>query len=201
MIGGATADAACFSFYPGKNLGAWGEGGAIATNDDELAERVARLRDHGRTSHYTHDLLGYNARLDTIQAAVLSVKLGRLRVWNRRRREIASLYGELLAETSLELPHEPDGYRCCYHLYVVRTGRREKLREALNKADIASGIHYPVPLHLQPACKFLGYERGDFPHAERFADTVLSLPMHPHLSVDEVEYVADVIRRSLSGEE
>jgi dTDP-4-amino-4,6-dideoxygalactose transaminase len=201
MVGGAPADAACFSFYPGKNLGAWGEGGAVATDDDELAESVLRLRDHGRTSHYTHDLLGYNARLDTIQAAVLTAKLRRLAEWNRRRREVADLYRELLAETDLELPHEPEGYRSCYHLYVVRSQERDNLRDALGSADIASGIHYPVPLHLQPACKFLGYQPGDFPYAEKLADTALSLPMHPHLSTDEVERVADVVRRVVPREE
>ena len=201
MAGAGTADAACFSFYPGKNLGAWGEGGAVATNDDELAESISRLRDHGRTSHYTHDLLGYNARLDTLQAAVLSAKLRRLPEWNQSRRQIAGLYRELLAETSLELPDEPEGFRSCYHLYVVRTRHRDALREALGAAGIACGIHYPIPLHLQPACKFLGYRRGDFPYAERLADTALSIPMHPHLSVGQVEYVADVIRQAMRGEE
>jgi dTDP-4-amino-4,6-dideoxygalactose transaminase len=201
MAGGALVDAACFSFYPGKNLGAWGEGGAVATNDDALAEDISRLRDHGRTSHYTHDLLGYNARLDTLQAAVLMAKLRRLPEWNRRRREIADLYRELLAETNLQLPREPQGYRSCYHLYVVRCQERGKLRDALSNADIACGIHYPVPLHLQPACKFLGYQRGDFPHAEKLADTALSLPMHPHLSADEVEHVANVIRRAIPRKE
>jgi len=201
MAGGGIADAACFSFYPGKNLGAWGEGGAVATNDDDLAESISRLRDHGRTSHYTHDLLGYNARLDTLQAAVLSAKLRRLPEWNQSRRQIAGLYRELLTQTSLELPNEPQGFRSCYHLYVVRTRRRDDLREALGAAEIACGIHYPVPLHLQPACKFLGYRRGDFPYAERLADTALSIPMHPHLSAGQVEYVADVVRQSMRGEE
>jgi dTDP-4-amino-4,6-dideoxygalactose transaminase len=201
MAGGALADAACFSFYPGKNLGAWGDGGAVATDDDELAERVMRLRDHGRTSHYAHDLLGYNARLDTLQTAVLTVKLARLPEWNQRRRRIANLYRELLAGTSLDLPYEPDGYRSCYHLYVLRSHKRDTLREALANADIPCGIHYPIPLHLQPACKFLGYQRGDFPYAEKLADTALSLPMHPHLSVDDVEHVANVIRRAILTEE
>ena len=201
MAGGGIADAACFSFYPGKNLGAWGEGGAVATNDDDLAESISRLRDHGRTSHYTHDLLGYNARLDTLQAAVLSAKLRRLPEWNQSRRQIAGLYRELLTQTSLELPNEPQGFRSCYHLYVVRTRRRDDLREALDAAGIACGIHYPIPLHLQPACKFLGYRRGDFPYAERLADTALSIPMHPHLSAGQVEYVADVVRQSMRGEE
>jgi dTDP-4-amino-4,6-dideoxygalactose transaminase len=132
---------------------------------------------------------------------VLTAKLRRLAEWNRRRREVADLYRELLAETNLELPHEPEGYRSCYHLYVVRSQERDKLRDALCSADIASGIHYPVPLHLQPACKFLGYQRGDFPYAEKLADTALSLPMHPHLSIDEVERVADVVRRVVPREE
>jgi dTDP-4-amino-4,6-dideoxygalactose transaminase len=200
MAGGSLADAACFSFYPGKNLGGWGEGGAVATDNDELAETVLCMRDHGRTSHYTHDLLGYNARLDALQAGVLSAKLRRLPEWNRRRRQFAELYGELLLGADLDLPYEPDGYHSCYHLYVVQTQRRDKLLDALGKADIACGIHYPVPLHLQPACKFLGYRRGDFPCAERLADTAVSLPLHPHLSVAEVEYVADVILRAIPRE-
>ena len=197
MAGGPLADVACFSFYPGKNLGAWGEGGAVATNDDAAAQQVARLRDHGRVSHYEHDVVGFNARLDTMQAAVLSVKLTRLIDWNERRRHIAALYRELLGDTELELPQERAGYESCYHLYVVRSISRDRIREALVNADIGCGIHYPVPLHLQPALRFLGYRRGDFPAAERLADMALSLPMHPHLSDDAVVQVAHVVRGAL----
>jgi dTDP-4-amino-4,6-dideoxygalactose transaminase len=193
MAGGALPHVGCFSFYPAKNLGAWGEGGAVATNDDALAAEVALLRDHGRTSHYEHSVLGYNARLDTLQAAVLLAKLERLAQWNANRRRIADLYRQLLSGTDLELPDEPKGIESCYHLYVIRSDRRDLIREALTKAQIGSGIHYPVPLHLQPVCRFLGYQRGEFPVSERLAETVLSLPMHPHLKEEEAVQVARTI--------
>lgn len=198
MAGAGVADAGCFSFYPGKNLGAWGDGGAVASNDDELAGKVRKLRDHGRVSHYEHSEIGCNSRLDSLQAAVLSSKLSRLADWNRRRRAIAGLYRDLLADTDLELPHEPEGFESCYHLYVVRTAQRDRIGQALTEAHIASGIHYPIPLHLQPACRFLGYQPGDFPAAERFAGRVVSLPMHPHLRDEEVGEIAQVVRRAIS---
>jgi dTDP-4-amino-4,6-dideoxygalactose transaminase len=190
---GTIGAAGCFSFYPGKNLGAWGEAGAVATNDDEVAEHIALLRDHGRISHYAHQDCGYNARLDTLQAAVLIAKLKRLEDWNERRREIAEWYRELLAGSPLWLPTEPDNVESCYHLFVVRSERRDALRSALLANGIECGIHYPVPLHLQPACRTLGYRVGDFPESERVADTVLSLPMHPHLKKSELVQVASVV--------
>jgi len=196
---GTIGAAGCFSFYPGKNLGAWGEAGAVATNDDELAGQIALLRDHGRISHYAHQACGYNARLDTLQAAVLSAKLKRLQKWNDRRREIAGWYCELLAGSGLVLPAELDDRESCYHLFVVRSERRDAIRSALLANGIECGIHYPVPLHLQPACRALGYRVGDFPESERAADTVLSLPMHPHLTRNEVVRVAGVVLHALDA--
>ncbi len=198
MSGDGVADASCFSFYPGKNLGAWGDGGAVTSNDDALAGKVRKLRDHGRVSHYEHSEIGCNSRLDSLQAAVLSSKLSRLADWNRRRRTIAALYGELLAGTDLELPREAEGFESCYHLYVVRTAHRDRIGQALTEADIAWGIHYPIPLHLQPACRFLGYQPGDLPAAEKFAARVISLPMHPHLRDEEVEEIAQVVRSAIA---
>lgn len=194
---GTLGAAGCFSFYPGKNLGGWGDGGAVVTDCDELAERVRMLRDHGRISHYAHQHYGYNSRLDAIQGAVLRAKLERLARWNQRRREIARLYRELLADCGLELPTEPDGLASCYHLFAVRSPQRDALRQALLSKNIECGIHYPVPLHLQPACRDLGYRRGDFPESEKLADTELSLPMHPHLSDSEVERVAETVIEAL----
>jgi dTDP-4-amino-4,6-dideoxygalactose transaminase len=196
-MAGTLADAGCFSFYPGKNLGAWGEGGAVATNDSRVAAVVAKLRDHGRISHYAHDAYGYNARLDTLQAAVLRAKLEHLEAWNQRRREIAAAYRELLSGSGLEIPAEPAGLASCYHLFTIQSARREAIRAALAEADIGNGIHYPLPLHLQPACAGLGYRGGDFPVSERIAQTTLSLPMHPHLTDDEVRTVAATVRRAL----
>jgi dTDP-4-amino-4,6-dideoxygalactose transaminase len=190
----------CFSFYPGKNLGAWGEAGAIATNDPELAERVSVLRDHGRLSHYLHRESGYNARMDTLQAAVLLAKLERLEHWNARRREVARRYCELLSGSGVQTPIEPEGTESCYHLFVIRSPRRDLIREALTGAEIGCGIHYPIPLHLQPACGELGYRSGDFPHSERLAETILSLPMHPHLTDHEVNTVANTVVMALRNQ-
>ncbi len=190
---GTLGAAGCFSFYPGKNLGAWGDGGAIATDNDEIAERVRILRDHGRISHYAHQDYGYNSRLDAIQAAVLRAKLERLSDWNRRRREIAELYRQLLDGSELTLPVEPEGLASAYHLFAIRSRRRDAIRQELLSRNIECGIHYPVPLHLQPACRDLGYRPGDFPVSERVADTELSLPMHPHLTDAEVRQVAEAV--------
>lgn len=196
---GTLSDAGCFSFYPGKNLGAWGEAGAVATDDEEVARRVAELRDHGRTTHYTHAAFGYNARLDAIQAAVLRAKLERLDSWNAKRLKIAAMYRELLAGCDLVMPAEPEAAESCYHLFVVRSPRRDVIRDRLLRSDIGCGIHYPVPLHLQPACRSFGYRRGDFPASEAIADTVLSLPMHPHLKDADVLEVASVVRTALTA--
>ncbi len=194
---GTIGRAGCFSFYPGKNLGAWGDGGAVATDDAELAERIVRLRNHGRISHYAHEDCGYNSRLDTLQAAVLAAKLKRLAVWNERRRAIAGAYREMLAGSGIELPAELDGFESCYHLFVIRSPHRDRIRQALLREHIECGIHYPVPLHLQPALRSFGYTNNDFPESERLADTVLSLPMHPHMTNLDVVRVADCVIAAL----
>jgi dTDP-4-amino-4,6-dideoxygalactose transaminase len=195
---GTLADAATFSFYPGKNLGAYGDGGAMAFNDVALAKRCAMLRDHGRTDKYLHELEGVNSRLDTIQAAVLLVKLRRLDAWNAARRRVAGWYLERLAGIpDLVLASVAEGNEPVWHLFVVRHARRELLREACEKAGIGVGIHYPVPLHLQPAFARLGYSSGQFPVAERLAATSLSLPMFPELTEADVDRVASTLRGAL----
>jgi dTDP-4-amino-4,6-dideoxygalactose transaminase len=196
-MAGTFGDAGCFSFYPGKNLGAWGDGGAVATNDDDLAHRVSSLSNHGRLSHYAHEICGYNSRLDSIQAAVLRAKLEKLAEWNDRRRVIAAAYRELLAPLDVQPILEPQTAQSCYHLFIIRSARRDAIRNALLQKEIECGIHYPVPLHLQPALAYLGHRSGDFPASEALADTTLSLPMHPHLNGQEilrtVETVASVL--------
>jgi len=197
---GAMSSASAFSFYPGKNLGGWGEGGAVAVDNDELKARISSLRDHGRISHYAHEEIGYNARLDAIQAAVLRAKLEKLDQWNGRRRKLANAYCERLAGCAVKLPADPTGYESVYHLFVLRTEKRDAIRQALLEKNIGCGIHYPLPLHLQPACRYLGYKSGNFPEAERVADTALSLPMHPALTLSEIDRVAEVVRDTMKKE-
>jgi dTDP-4-amino-4,6-dideoxygalactose transaminase len=190
---GALGRAGCFSFYPGKNLGAYGEGGAVVTNDEGVARRVRLLRDHGSEQKYRHEIIGYNFRLEGIQGAVLNVKLGHLDKWNDLRRAHAADYNELLAGSSLTLPREMPYARHIYHLYVVQTEERDALQKRLNEAGVQTGIHYPIPIHLQPAYAFLGHQPGDFPEAERQAQRVLSLPMFPELTTEQIESVTKVI--------
>jgi dTDP-4-amino-4,6-dideoxygalactose transaminase len=195
MRAGSMGRAAAFSFYPGKNLGACGEGGAVTTNDAKLAERVRMLRDHGQVKKYYHDMEGYNGRLDAIQAGILHTKLPHLENWNARRRERAAGYNQLLAQDeALGLPFEPSWSRAVYHLYVVRTAEREGLINHLKQAQIGTGIHYPIPLHLQRAYLSLNYSSGDFPVAERVAAEIVSLPMFPQLTEAQQARVADEIR-------
>jgi dTDP-4-amino-4,6-dideoxygalactose transaminase len=197
---GTLATAATFSFYPGKNLGAYGDGGAMAFMDASLGKRCAMLRDHGRLDKYLHELEGVNSRLDTLQAAVLLVKLKHLDAWNTARRRVAGWYRERLAEIpDLVLPVVAEGNEPVWHLFVVRHPRRDQLREAMEKAGIGVGIHYPVPLHLQPAYAYLGQGKGSFPVAERVADSILSLPMYPELDETTVDEIATIIRRVLKS--
>ena len=190
--------AAAFSFYPGKNLGACGEGGAVTTNDLELAQKIRMLRDHGQAQKYYHDMEGYNGRLDAIQAGILQVKLGRLAEWNEQRRESARRYRELLDGTpGLILPEEPVWSKAVYHLYVVRVEDRVALQKQLAEVNIGTAIHYPVPLHLQKAYKELQYSEGDFPIAEKVALEIISLPMYPGFSAEDQEHVCEQVRALL----
>jgi len=195
---GTLAAAATFSFYPGKNLGAYGDGGAMVFNDAVLAKRCAMLRDHGRSDKYLHEIEGVNSRLDTLQAAVLLVKLRHLEAWNAARRRAAAWYVERLASIpDLTLPVVADGNEPVWHLFVIRHPRRDVLRERMEKAGIGVGIHYPVPLHLQPAYRQLGHQVGAFPIAEELAATSLSLPLYPELTEADVDRVVAALRDSL----
>ncbi|GAA3735763.1 DegT/DnrJ/EryC1/StrS family aminotransferase [Plantactinospora mayteni] len=192
---GAYGRIGCFSFYPGKNLGAFGDAGAVTTSDPALAERIRRLSDHGRTSKYEHLTVGYAARLDTVQAAVLAVKLGTLAEGNRRRRELAAAYRSRLDGVGdLVLPAEPPNRRGVYHLFVLRTRYRDGLLAHLREAGIGAGVHYPIPLHLQPAYAALGYKPGDLPVTEAWARECLSLPIYPELTEEQVETVVAEVR-------
>lgn len=194
-VAGSMGVAACFSFYPGKNLGAYGDGGAVVTNDAELANRLRRLRDQGRDTKYEHLMIGYNHRLDTLQAAVLEVKLRHLPQWNARRREIAALYRQFLQDCPAVRPLAvAPGQEAVYHLFIVQVEQRERLQEKLKQQGIATGIHYPIPLHLQPAYAHLGLRRGTFPVSEAAAERVLSLPMYAEMSNAMVEHVAVALR-------
>jgi len=200
---GSMGRAGVFSFYPGKNLGACGEAGAITTDDEQLARRCQMLRDHGQSRKYFHDIEGYNGRLDAIQAAILRVKLRHLAKWNDQRRERARGYAELFADTygTLILTHVPYWSRPVYHLYVVRVVDRERLQKDLAAAGIGTGIHYPIPLHLSKAYDALGFREGDFPVAEQAASQVLSLPMFPELSPDQQRRIATEVLQSMAARE
>jgi dTDP-4-amino-4,6-dideoxygalactose transaminase len=190
---GAIGVAGGFSFYPGKNLGAAGDGGMVVTNDAELAEKVRMLRNYGQKEKYQHLFLAYNRRLDALQAAFLDVKLRYLDQWNARRREAAQWYDGALRHSGLALPQAMENVEHVYHLYVVRTQDRAGLQARLDQANVQWGIHYPVPIHLQPAYEWLGLRRGSFPVAESQAPELLSLPMHPCLSRDDIRRVANAL--------
>jgi dTDP-4-amino-4,6-dideoxygalactose transaminase len=195
---GSMGRAAAFSFYPGKNLGACGEAGAVTTDDEGVARRCRMLRDHGQSAKYYHDIEGYNGRLDSIQAGFLLVKLRHLAKWNEQRREVARRYDDLLADVkeTVVRPHVPSWSRPVYHLYVVRVEDRERLQEDLAAARIGTGIHYPIPLHLLRAYEALGFRAGDFPVAERAAAQILSLPMFPGLTLEQQERVVTCVLES-----
>ena len=192
---GSIGDVACFSFYPGKNLGAYGDAGMITTNSEEIARNVKLLRNHGSIKKYEHKIEGYSSRLDNLQAAILRVKLRHLNKWNESRRKNAKKYNELLSSISgIITPYEADYAKHVYHLYVIRTEERDKLREELKLKDIATGIHYPIPLHLQPAYKYLGYKEGDFPITEKVSQEILSLPMFSELNDQQTEEIVELIK-------
>jgi len=191
---GTLADAACFSFYPGKNLGAYGDAGAVVTNNNEIAERIFLLRNHGRQSKYEHLIEGYGNRLDALQAAILKVKLAHLDDWNHSRRAIAALYTKLLSDNpDIITPFVPPWAEPVWHLYVVRLQERDAMRKRLKEAGIASGIHYPIPLHLQPAYQHLGLQSGAFPNAEKAANEVLSLPIYAELKESQVAQIVEIL--------
>jgi dTDP-4-amino-4,6-dideoxygalactose transaminase len=183
----------CFSFYPGKNLGAYGEGGGLVTNNAAYAARARALREHGSTQRYYHDEVGFNYRMEGIQGAVLGVKLKYLDGWTRERRRVAHRYHELLADTPLQLPTEADYAQSAYHLYVVRHPERDALKKHLEANKVGCALHYPLPLHLQKCYAYLGHKDGDFPVAEKAARECLSLPIYPEMTDAQVERVAEVV--------
>jgi dTDP-4-amino-4,6-dideoxygalactose transaminase len=194
MKAGSMGSAAAFSFYPGKNLGACGEAGAVTTNDACIADKIKMLRDHGQVKKYHHDVEGYNGRLDAIQAGLLHAKLTHLAKWNSQRRDRAAEYNRLLAtDKSLTLPYEPTWSRAVYHLYVIRTDDRAGMIGHLNEAGIGTGIHYPIPLHMQRAYASLNYSLEDFPVARRIASEIVSLPMFPQLTAVQQARVAEEV--------
>jgi dTDP-4-amino-4,6-dideoxygalactose transaminase len=197
---GSMGRAAAFSFYPGKNLGACGEAGAVTTNEASVAAKIKTLRDHGQVKKYFHDVEGYNGRLDAMQAGFLHVKLAHLAKWNGQRREHAAKYNQLLANNeSIACPYEPSWSRAVYHLYVIRTTDRDGMIRQLQDAGIGTGIHYPVPLHLQRAYGALGYTSADFPVAIQAASEIVSLPMFPQLTADQQFRVVEQVGRFTSA--
>jgi dTDP-4-amino-4,6-dideoxygalactose transaminase len=195
---GSLGHAAAFSFYPAKNLGAFGDGGMVVTNDPDIAETVRKLRNYGQSAKYHHELLGYNRRLDTLQAAVLRVKLKYLDEWNAARRAHARLYQQLLGGNGIRLPVEANYAEPVWHLYVIRTVARDRLQAHLKERRIGTGIHYPIPIHLQPAYRDLNYGVGDFPVTEHCAGELLSLPMYAELMPEQIAYVASSIKEFLA---
>ena len=196
---GSMGQVGCFSFYPGKNLGAYGEGGAVVTNDPAIADKIRLLRSWGEQTRYEHKYRGFNYRMDGVQGAVLGVKLKHLESWTEARRGRAAEYSIRLADTPAIVPSERLGSRHVYHLYVVRVPERDVWRAKLTEAGIQTGVHYPIPVHLQPAYRDLGYSRGDFPVAERVADEVLSLPIFPELTVEQIETITSAFRAGVAA--
>jgi len=191
---GIMGDAGCFSFYPGKNLGAFGEAGAVVTNDAELSEKIKVLRDHGQAQKYYHSLIGWNCRMDGIQAAVLSIKLRHLEEANLLRREHALEYNRAFAGVEeVATPFEASYARHVYHVYAIRLKKRDEVRRRLQEKGIGCAVHYPIPIHLQEACQNLGYAAGAFPVGEKLAQEFLSLPMFPELTGEQIKYVADCV--------
>jgi dTDP-4-amino-4,6-dideoxygalactose transaminase len=198
---GTMGDAGCFSFYPGKNLGAFGEAGAVVTDDLELRKQIQVLRDHGQPRKYCHTLMGWNCRMDGIQAAVLSIKLRHLQVANLLRREHAVQYNQAFSGIDeVATPFEANYARHVYHIYAIRVQERDEVRRFLEEKGIGCGVHYPIPIHLQEACRNLGYTAGAFPVAENLAEEFLSLPMFPELTEEQIEYVARCVSETVGVE-
>ncbi len=192
---GSIGAAGCFSFYPGKNLGAYGEAGAVVTNDSEMAGKIRMIRDHGQSKKYYHGLVGWNNRMDGIQGAVLNAKLKHLPAWNEARRRNARLYNQLLSGVEgVILPQEAEYAKHIYHIYAVRVPKRDRLMSALGEKGVSCGIHYPIPIHLQEAYRSMGWKKGDFPVAEKCANEFLSLPMYPELTAEQIAFVAQQIK-------
>ena len=187
---GGFGHSAVFSFYPGKNLGAYGEGGALTTNDDEVAKVVRALRSHGETTRYIHKYLGYNYRMDGFQAAVLNVKLKRLDEWTLKRQAFSSLYRQLLADAQVYLPQDSPEADCVYHLFVAYVDNRDQVRKSLEERGVQTAVHYPIPVHLQEAFAHLGYKEGSLPSTERACKQVLSMPLFPEMTAEQVQYAA-----------
>ena len=192
---GSIGDIACFSFYPGKNLGAYGEAGAVVTNNENHVQLIKQLRDHGQSEKYYHERLGYNYRMEAIQGAVLRVKLRHLDDWNLARRKHAEIYARELADSGVRLLEAQPDCRPVHHVFPLFTEQRDELREHLQKDGVSTGLHYPIPVHLQPAYRNLGYKEGDIPESEKTCREVLSLPMYPELSDEAVMHIADSVRQ------
>ena len=195
---GALGDIGIFSFYPGKNLGAYGDAGALVTNDPKIAQKISMLRNHGRIKKYEHDYEGYNCRMDTLQAAVLQVKLKHLDSWNEARRNHGNMYKRFLQDADVILPREQEGSKHIYHIFAIRFLNRDALLKKLKEDGIGVGIHYPIPLHLQPAYKYLGHKAGDFPITEKCTEEIISLPMYPELDKEKIEKIARAIKEFIS---
>ncbi len=195
-MAGSMGDIGAFSFYPTKNLGAFGDAGLIATNSRRLYQKLKKLRDYGRISKYVHGSIGYNSRLDSVQAVFLSAKLRHLDDWNQKRISVAMMYDKYLGDIpGIRLPQEANYGKHVYHIYAIRVKNRDRVLEGLVSAGISAAVHYPVPLHLQPVYRHLGYRRGDFPVAERVCRDVLCLPIHPHITEKQIAYVAQTLKR------
>jgi len=202
LVAGSIGKAAAFSFYPGKNLGAFGEGGAVTTNDNKVADTIKKLRDHGQSKKYHHEFEGYNGRLDAIQAGILTIKLAQLGKWNKERLSIAQRYSKRLSKLSacsnhitnqISTPFVPQTSDPVFHLYVIRVAKRDKLQQFLSDNNISSGLHYPIPLHLQKAYNKLGYKKGDLPITEKVAGEILSLAIFPGLTDQQLDHVVNTI--------
>jgi dTDP-4-amino-4,6-dideoxygalactose transaminase len=194
---GTLGQSGCFSFYPGKNLGAYGEAGAVVTNDDRIAARMRALRDHAQTQRYHHNEIGFNYRMDAVQGAVLGVKLAYLERWTKARRALAARYREVLADLPIQLPTEAPGRRHVWHLFVILHRERERIQQELQKRGIHTGLHYPIPLHLQKAYQHLGHRQGDFPVAERIGRECLTLPLFPEMTNAQQDCVANQLGECL----